>query len=84
MPNFWMVSFEPEMSSTRIKQNNGENAERTHQHEGAESTIGKRRAAAVEKVRTDGRERRLSPRRRTAICPLSHVSLTSHSRYLSI
>ena len=36
------------------QEDNSKNAERTHQHEGAESTIGKGGTAAVEKVRTDG------------------------------
>ncbi len=62
----------------------GKDAERAHQHEGAENPIGKRRATAVKEVRTDGRERRLCPGGRTAICPLGHVTLTSHSRHLSI
>ena len=66
------------------QQHNGENAQRTQQHESAEGAIGKRGAAAVEKIRADGRERRLGARRRAAFCSLGHVSLASHSRHLSI
>ena len=50
----------------------------------AEGAIGKRGAAAVKKIRADGRERRLSAGRRTAFCSLGHVSLASHSRHLSL
>ena len=85
MPNFWMVSLEPEMSSTRINITMAKMLSAQSNISALKSAIRQRRVAAVQKIRADGRERRLScPEATTAFCLLGHVSLASHSRHLSI